>query len=471
MTTTTLTHRFEAVQGNVLHWFTSKVDTLNKVAAKIGNGGFTVTIEALPVKSYTEQQERLDHWRFEYGGQGKPPWVGPTYNVTVTGTLPVIPGGWTVVAAVDHFAQEDGTYRNVVRSFEEGAVTDWMDATPDCAHCGRNVTRKYTVIIKDTDGNLIQVGKSCLVDYVGHNDIDQLMNLATCWGDLFAGADQDEEDDEYYSSSKGAGYPTVYSVALALAATKAFGYHKAGSEVPTRLTVAILLQRRTRANEHIQKLAAAAVEDLGGWDVVTANAEAAIAWAAGYEGHNDYLTNLRTVVTAASGGAEFTDRKHIGLLVSLAPAWNREQEWKVERKVKDDAEAARKADAEDAPQGRVEVEGVIVGLKTYENDFGTTEKMTVLADGGYKVWVSVPKALEAQYGNYEDHGHYDLLTFGATVGDRVRFTATFEQAKDDSTFAFGKRPASATFVERAEAVVKETEAFMAARAEQDAVTA
>ena len=469
--TATVTHRFEAVQGNVLRWFTSKVDTLNKVAAKIGNGGFTVTVEALPVKSYTEQQERLDRWRFEYGGRGTPPWVGPTYNVTVTGTLPVIPGGWTVVAAVDHFTQEDGTYRNVVRSFEEGAVTDWMSASPDCAHCGRNAARKYTVVVKNEDGHVEQVGKSCLVDYVGHNDIDQLMNLATCWGDLFAGADEDEEDDEYYSSSKGTGYPTVYSVALALAATKAFGYQKAGSDNPTRFTVDRLLQRRDRSNEAIQKLAAAAVEDLGGWGVVTADAEAAIAWAAGYEGYNDYLTNLRTVVTAASGGAEFTSPKHIGLLVSLAPTWNREQERKVERKVRDDAEAARRADAEDAPQGRVEVEGVIVGLKTNESDFGATEKMTVLADGGYKVWVSVPKALEAVYGNYSEHGHYDLLTMGATVGDRVRFTATFEQAEGDSTFAFGKRPASATFVERAEAVVKETEAFMAVRAEQDKVTA
>jgi len=464
-----ITHRFEAVQGNVLGWFTSKVDTLNKVAAKIGNGGFTLTIEALPLMSLVEQHERMERWMMtsiEDPGR-RPPWVGPTFNLTVSGTLPVVPGGWTVVAAVDHFAQEDGTYRNVVRSFEEGAVTDWMDAAPDCAHCGRSVARKYTVVIKDADGNLVQVGKSCLVDYVGHNDIDQLMNLATYWGDLFT-VGRDEEDDEYYSS-KSLGYPTVYSVVLALAATKAFGYGKADSEKPTREVVTSLLQPPHKETKEAHAAAKQAIEDLGGHEVVEADAKAAIAWAAGYEGHNDYLTNLRTIVTAASGGAEFTSPKHIGLLVSLAPTWNREQERKVERKVRDDAEAARRADAEDAPQERVEVEGVIVGLKTYHSDFGATEKMTVLADGGYKVWVSVPKALEAQYD--EHHGLYSLSTLGATVGDRVRFTATFEQAEGDSTFAFGKRPASATFVERAEAVVKETEAFMAVRAEQDAVSA
>lgn len=76
----------------------------------------------------------------------------------------------------------------------------------------------------------------------------------------------------------------------------------------------------------------------------------------------------------------------------------------------------------DAPEGRVEVSGVVVGLKVYESAFGDTLKMTLKLANNAKVWLTVPSK--------------------ATVerGDKVTVTATFKRSDKDASFAFGKRP-------------------------------
>jgi hypothetical protein len=99
---------------------------------------------------------------------------------------------------------------------------------------------------------------------------------------------------------------------------------------------------------------------------------------------------------------------------------------KAEAKAAADAEFAPKAPA---PEGRVEVTGTVLGFKEVESDYGITTKMIVrLLDTFAKVYVTVPSGLDADRGS------------------KVRFTATFERARDDQFFAFGKRPTKATLV-------------------------
>lgn len=97
-----------------------------------------------------------------------------------------------------------------------------------------------------------------------------------------------------------------------------------------------------------------------------------------------------------------------------------------ERQVRWDADkAAAKADAQDAPEGRVRVTGEVVSTKWVENDFGGTLKMLVKADEGYTVWMSVPSSLDL------------------AKGDRFTAMVKLERAKDDSKHAFGSRPTKA----------------------------
>lgn len=81
-----------------------------------------------------------------------------------------------------------------------------------------------------------------------------------------------------------------------------------------------------------------------------------------------------------------------------------------------------------APEGRVVVTGEVASTKVVEGDYGTTYKMLVKSDEGYKVWCSVPSAL------------LETTTLEEAKGRRITFTATLEPSRDDVAFAFGKRP-------------------------------
>ena len=92
-------------------------------------------------------------------------------------------------------------------------------------------------------------------------------------------------------------------------------------------------------------------------------------------------------------------------------------------------EAQRKAEheaAEPVQNGRQEVTGTVLSMKEvaaaqfsyYSPE--TTWKLLIRLDNGSKVWGS-------RFANLEK-------------GDRIRFTATFEQSKDDAKFGFYKRP-------------------------------
>ena len=88
-------------------------------------------------------------------------------------------------------------------------------------------------------------------------------------------------------------------------------------------------------------------------------------------------------------------------------------------------------EVEPVPEGRVTVTGEVVGLAVRESAYGVTLKMTVRDDRGFKVWVTVPSAIDPER------------------GDRVSFVATLTASDDDKFFGFGKRPAKAEVLELA----------------------
>ena len=118
------------------------------------------------------------------------------------------------------------------------------------------------------------------------------------------------------------------------------------------------------------------------------------------------------------------------LLSQIEERWTKAEARMAER------DAEREA-AQPAPSGRVVVTGEIVHTKWVEGEdhFGRpthTHKMMIKADGGYRVWVTMPMSLSAD------------------KGDRVSIKATLTISDDDQTFAFGKRP---TVIEHVPAAV------------------
>jgi hypothetical protein len=116
--------------------------------------------------------------------------------------------------------------------------------------------------------------------------------------------------------------------------------------------------------------------------------------------------------------------------------------FKIAREWAEGAEAREVAAARvipDAPEGKVTVEGVILGFKTVDGYAYNTKitKMIVESDEGWKVYVTVP------------------AYFRADKGDRVQFGATLQQSRGDAKFAYGKRPTKAVNLTHADDEVEE----------------
>jgi len=107
---------------------------------------------------------------------------------------------------------------------------------------------------------------------------------------------------------------------------------------------------------------------------------------------------------------------------------------------------AEKAAAAPAPSGKVQVIGEVVSARWQESAYGSTAKMVVKHESGYKVWATIPQklwdTLEEQLGLTGTNVHASIEDF---VGKTVSFTATLEVSDDDASFAFAKRPTQATF--------------------------
>jgi len=88
--------------------------------------------------------------------------------------------------------------------------------------------------------------------------------------------------------------------------------------------------------------------------------------------------------------------------------------------------AEQRESAEDAPEGRVVIEGEVVSVKVKETHFGSRLVFTVRDARGFLVWGTVPAALDT-----------------VERGSKVRFTATLTRSDKDAKFAFAKRPSKA----------------------------
>lgn len=114
-----------------------------------------------------------------------------------------------------------------------------------------------------------------------------------------------------------------------------------------------------------------------------------------------------------------------------------EKQWDFLKKLKNDIinfesnqkkKEQEQATIPDAPEGRHEITGVVLGLKWVENYYGPeTLKWLIKTEKGYKVWSTVPSPLR---GIVERE-------------DKVNFKVTLTPSKNDSKFAYGKRPSAA----------------------------
>lgn len=266
------------------------------------------------------------------------------------------------------------------------------------------------------------VGSTCLKDFLGHN----CPQAIAAWAELIATLDGRCSDYEDESFCGGGEYRVnavrFIAVTAHVIATIGWKSRKTARDDNGHAT-ADVAKMVMDADDYARKMLRAwhpnEFDTLMACDTTDekwADAEAMIAWASDIDGSaSDYLLNLQAVALKSSYRL-----KDFGLAASIIPAF--------ERACGDWAEAVRRADQPCVPVvvGKgVTVEGEVLSTKTIDGDYGVTYKMLVLDERGFKVWSTIPSAIDVER------------------GDRVRFVANVDVSHDDPCFGFASRPRKA----------------------------
>ncbi len=306
------------------------------------------------------------------------------FDVTITGEPPRYQG-WRFVAAVD--AVEGGT----ILSYPPGSTAEVPNdqiRAGECDHCHTTRERRSTVLVAHDDtGQLLQVGRSCLKDFLGHNTLPVFLTT-----------------DEIANTLGGSlsGTPAAWDVhsvlSYAAAAVEAFGWTPSSASehgrVPTRDVVRLALTGGRGADQLRDQLAPYLADSQTRAPQVRAYLLAGLTSGSGYEAN---------LVAVLRGDA--VDAKQLGLAVSAIPAHQRltaDRSREASRQ-----EAAQSVDHVGAVGEKVTLSGVVrtalrVDGYTYRSpdsvmlvvDCGTAvAKMTTAAAWAYGVHVGDPLTL------------------------------------------------------------------------------
>lgn len=125
-----------------------RIDWLNKRADKLGAEPIAISdLEKTIVRD--AETGKITHYTF----------------VRVAGEPIRLSGGWTFAATLEH--TEAG---NIIRAVPGAEIPlRYRDADPVCDHCNLDRRRKDTYLVT-ANGLFMQVGRTCLKDFVGHRD-------------------------------------------------------------------------------------------------------------------------------------------------------------------------------------------------------------------------------------------------------------------------------------------------------------
>jgi hypothetical protein len=109
--------------------------------------------------------------------------------LTIVGETPHY-AGWTFVAVLERLEDE-----NVVRVVPGQTLPpQYRTCAPACGHCQVSRRRNDTYVLRHDDGRYIQVGSSCIKDFLGSDDAGKIAAAASYIGDVQGIAEDGESD-------------------------------------------------------------------------------------------------------------------------------------------------------------------------------------------------------------------------------------------------------------------------------------
>jgi len=150
---------------------------VNKVADKLGCAPVKLFEGDEIVRDHPEDGHKPEHLRRKV----------KFIAVTIEGETPMI-AGYTFRATLLHtYGEEAGTIILAVPGYSKDLPPQYREASATCDHCGHDRKRKKTYVLQHEDGSWIQVGSTCISDFLGGaHDPDRVASLCEGLGKLVA---------------------------------------------------------------------------------------------------------------------------------------------------------------------------------------------------------------------------------------------------------------------------------------------
>ena len=305
--------------------------------------------------------------------------------VRVEGGRIRLDGGWTFIGTLEHTPAG-----NILRAVPDQTIPDaYRLVKPVCDHCQLARKRKDTYIVRDESGAYLQVGRTCLRDYLGHRN----PALVAAWLEHLAELGTALVDDDYWNTDiHETGYSSDYFLGMTAAAIRLWGWTSRSKASDYNSATADTVQswiedarKSGLANNGLADRDGHLAYTPGDKPIETCDddfslARAALAWIRSQE--DDQLTNgyMWNLFVACQMDA-FTF-KQLGIAASLIPAYQRTIADKLERLDTPESQwlgTIRKR--------QMWVDLLLVDVKYWENDWGVTyfHKFQDL-DGNILIW-------------------------------------------------------------------------------------
>lgn len=295
-----------------------ELDKLTRKAARYGNPDVGYTV-GQPYQE-VEKRRRFDGKVVEVLG----PW---RVELTVIGSAPQV-GPYEFLAKIEHTPA--GNILDIVPG--RTVYPRFRCTKSSCEHCRTARQRNETFVLRNTEtGEEVQVGRTCLKDFLGYCDPAAIAQRFAFFRDFAAAG---EEDDSWGFKGWGAIAPTNEVLALTSACIRLRGWASKGAALvqditPTSYHVSDVLWPPIDINKDYNRERKALMEELKSavTDADWALAEQAIEWAAqGGAGNSDYGHNLQVLCST-----KLTESKRVGFVASAVQAYERAMEREVER--------------------------------------------------------------------------------------------------------------------------------------------
>lgn len=303
--------------------FENRIEQLKRVAERIGG--------SVVAKKVNEEVVEI-----EYDGRQ---YKAIYHNYEVNSESPRI-NGFEFVAILERIGD-----KNLIKHInKEHELPEGLEERGNyCEHCNSNRNRRILFIIKDTKSNkIMQVGKSCLKDYIGHVSADDIANL-------YKNIETIDEIPLTTSVREWAHYNTIEVVAFSAYFTDIYGYESVDNKLSTKDRVYDAITLDYDDMSHI-------IKDKGYYEV----AEDVLEWIRGSKSNNDYMVNLRTLAES-----QLVAQHHMGYMVSAYSSYLRSNNTNRKDEHKNESKYVGKVG------DRCEFELQLSGMFSFETQYGT----------------------------------------------------------------------------------------------------